>query len=776
MLRNYLKIAWRNLFINRLFSFLNIGGLAVGLACGILLLLWIAHELSYDTFHRNLPNIFLMMKNQTMSGRIFTGEATPAPLATKLRGQLPDIKHIARVGGQGKKLFNPGEESVYENGLYADPDLFNIMTFPALMGDPVEALRDPSSLVITERTAKKWFGNNNPLGKVVHLNNMQDLYVAAVIRDIPSNSSVNFDVALSFLRLEHENDLKWDNNSFITWLELFPGTDVPDFNKKVNAMVTAVEEGVELFAYPLARMHLHSSFENGKASGGKIYMVFMLSGIGIFILLIACINFMNLATARSERRAREVGVRKVIGSKRSMIIGQFLSESLLLTFIGLILAVVLAKLALPAFNHLVEKNLAFDFSNWKLWSMLLMLGLLTGLLAGSYPAFFLSHFQPVRVLKGVLSSGKGNARLRKALVTFQFFISIFLIISTIVIFKQLQYVQDRPLGYDQENLVEVPAIGDMKKKFEIVRQDLLQLPGITNVSAGSDNLLRTHGGLTGVQWPGKDPNEDFSFAVTWVQYDWTKTAGLTIVEGRDFNPEFSNDTQACLLNQTAIKSMNLKDPIGSLVNNHPVIGVIKDFVYNNPSSNPQPLIVVFSNDNLNHFFIRFHNDKNWQQTLAGIKQVFKKHNPSYPFELHFTKEEYEQSFREIISARQLITLFSVLAIFIACLGLLGLSSFVAERRKKEIGVRKILGATVSHISLSLSQDFLKPVLLSFLLSAPLAGWAMQVLLENMDYRIKLTWWMFALAGFLAVLIALLTVGFQSLKAAFANPAKSLRTE
>ena len=302
------------------------------------------------------------------------------------------------------------------------------------------------------------------------------------------------------------------------------------------------------------------------------------------------------------------------------------------------------------------------------------------------------------------------------------------------------------------------------------------MPGITSVSAGSDNLLRTNGGLTGVQWPGKDPNEDFSLAVTWVQYDWAKTAGLTIVEGRDFNSEFSNDTQACLLNQTAVKRMGLKDPIGSLIDNHPVIGVTKDFVYNNPSSDPQPLIVFFSNDNLNHFFIRYHNDEDWQQRLADIKQVFKKHNPSYPFELHFTKENYEQSFREMISARQLITSVSVLAIFIACLGLIGLSSFLAERRKKEIGVRKILGATVSHISLSLSQDFLKPVLLSFLLSAPLAGWAMQVLLENMDYRIKLTWWMFALAGLLAASVALLTVGFQSVKAAFADPAKSLRTE
>lgn len=778
MFQHYFKISWRNLQGNRLYSFLNVTGLAVGLACSILILLWVSHELSYDQFHKNLPNIYLMMKNQTLSGDVFTGETTPAPLAATLRAQVPEAKYVARTTGPGQQILNSGKESIYVAGIYADPELFNMMTFRAIAGDPVEALMDPGSMVITGSAAKRLFGDEDPIGKIVRHNNTHNLQVVAVIEDAPSNSTIQFEAVIPFRILEQEQKPKWDNNSFLTWIELPAGVDLTAFNEKVENILTEHldNEVVGLFAYPFARRHLYSSFRNGVPNGGKIEMLYMLGGLGVFILLLACINFMNLATARTERRAREVGIRKVMGAQRHSIVGQFLSEAMMITFLGLGLSVLLAKLALPAFNQLIGKSLTFDLSNWQLWSCVLLLGWVTGMVAGSYPAFFLSRFQPVRVIRGITSSGKGTARFRKGLVTFQFFVSIFLMISTVVVYKQIEYVESRPLGYEQENLVEIPARGDMGQRFEVVKNDLLKIPGVKSVSAGSDNLLRMGGGLTGFQWPGKDPEQDFPITVTWVHYDWAKTAGLNIVEGRDFSREYGSDSLACLINQTAANRMGLEEPIGTVLgdNNH-LIGVVEDFVYNNPTSKPKPM-VTFLGQNMSHFFIRFQNDESWQERLTQIEEVIKTHNPSYPVDIHFTKEEYQRSFDQARSVGEMTTMFSVLAIFIACLGLVGLSAFVAEQRKKEIGIRKVLGATVSNISFALSGDFLKPVLLSFILAAPLAAWAMKKALFSMDYHIELSWWMFALAGVFAIVIALFTVSFHAIRAAQANPVNSLRSE
>lgn len=779
MIRNYLTIAWRNLFIHRLYSFLNITGLAVGLACGILLLLWLTHKLSYDKFHKNLPGIHLMMKNQMLGGEIRTGDATPAPLSAALREQFPEISYAGCTGGRGEKLFNLGEESTYASGIYAEPDVFNIMTFPAVAGNPVEALHDPGSLVISESTARKWFGEADPLGKTVRLNNTHDLQVAAIIRDVPSNSTIRFDVVLPFRLLEQEQKLKWDNYSFMTWIMLQPNTGQEALNDKVKDLLsTKSDEQVELFAYPFADYHLFSSFKNGKPNNnGNIAMVIVLGSLCFFIVLIACINFMNLATARSERRAREVGVRKVMGARRRIIIGQFLSEAMVMTFLSLGLSVLIVNLVLPAYNQLIQLDLELNFSDWQIWSMLLGLGLITGLVAGSYPAFFLSAFQPVRVLKGVIVTGRKAAWLRKGLVSFQFFISIFFIITTIVVYTQLEHIRNRPLGYDQENLIEITAQGDMSQRFDLVKHDLLQLPGVSSVSAGTDNLVWMGGGLTGFQWPGKAPGQDFNLTATWVNYDWVETAGLSLVEGRDFSPAYRSDASACLLNEAAVERMGLSDPIGTVVGeNNTVIGVVQDFIYNRPTTDPQPMVVFLRQDNLNHFFVRFRNDQQWQQRLAQIEQIVKTHNPDYPFNFHFTKDEYQHNFDEIQSSGQIATLFSGLAIFIACLGLVGLSAFVAEQRRKEIGIRKVLGATVPHISFSLSRDFFQPVVWAFVLAAPVAGWAMQQMLEGIDYRIELSWWMFSLAGVLALIIAMLTVGFQSVKAALANPVDSLRNE
>jgi ABC-type antimicrobial peptide transport system permease subunit len=655
------------------------------------------------------------------------------------------------------------------------------MRFPSVEGNAAIALQDAGSVVITERTAKKLFANENPLGKLITHNNLHALKVGAVIKDIPQNSTKKFDIVMSFKLFEQENKWlrKWDDNRIETWVQMSPSVNLDALNSKLSKHFISKtnDSSVSVFAYPLAQLRLHGSFKNGKPGGGRIYMVTMLSIIGLFVLLIACINFMNLATAKSEQRAREVGVRKVLGASRKLIIFQFFSEALLMTFVALMMAIVLVQLILPFFNSITERSIKVDIWDADVWILLASISLFTGLVAGSYPALFLSRFKPVKVLKGIVVDGKGGASLRRGLVTFQFMISIFFIIGTIVIYMQINHIRNRPLGYDQENLIDIPARGDMSGKFELFKNGLSKTPGIKNVSAGSDNILQFGGGINGMDWTGKKPGIDFSVTATWVQYNWTKTVGLKLADGRDFDPSFGTDTSACLINQKAVSMMELKEPvIGSIVNGHKVIGVLQDFVFNNPSGKIAPMVVFLNTGGMGHFFVRIENDSKWRQTLASIEKTMKEINPNYPVEFSFTKENYQKRFEEFSSFGLLSTLFGGMAIFISCLGLFGLSAFLAERRSKEMSIRKVLGASARTIWFSLSRDFLKPVFIAFLLALPLAVWSMQQLLSNMDYHINLSWWMFAFGGVLVLIIAIITISFQSVKAARVNPVKGLRSE
>ncbi|MBL7782514.1 MAG: ABC transporter permease [Saprospiraceae bacterium] len=785
MLSNYLKIAFRNLLRNPLYTFLNIAGLAVGLAAGTLVMLWVADEFSYNRFIPNLSGIHLILQNQTQGGETYTFQSTPAPLAPALRTEMPEIERAARTSWPGQFLLNRGDKSTYERGVYAEPDFFRIFSLPVLKGDPVAALEDAGSIVITERTAKKFFGNEDPIGQVLRHNNERDLKVGAVVADLPSNSSIRYDVLLPFRLFELQNQewmANWGDNAVPTWVSLQTGTDLGRLNQKLENYIQGKmpEASAHIFAYPLSKWRLYGQFENGKQSGGRIDVVMMLGIIGLFVLLIACINFMNLATARSERRAREVGVRKVVGAPRSLIIRQFLSEALLLTFIALILSLLMTQLTLPVFNRFFDKTLSLSGSNWQVWASLLSLGVGTGIVAGSYPSFYLSKFQPVRVLKGMIGGGKGNGRLRKGLVTFQFVISIFLIIATIAIYKQIDHAQNRPLGYEVENLIEIPARGTMRDHFGVLKNELAQVPGVMSVSAGSHDLIQFGSNTSGIEWPGKTADQDFLVSITEVSYDWAQTTGIKLAEGRDFSPQFGADTMCCLLNRMAVQRMGLKEPvIGSTIQydtTRTIIGVVEDFVYNDPFSAPMPMAIFLGTGSMDHFFVRIRNDEKWRESLAQIEQVVKKQNPTYPFEFTFTKEEYQRNFDEIRSVGQLANVFGGLAIFISCLGLFGLSAFVAERRNKEIGIRKVLGATISSIWFALSKDFLQPVLLAFVLAAPLAGWAMQKLLNRFEYRIDLYWWIFASAGVAALAIALLTVSYQGVRAAMTNPVESLKDE
>ena len=781
MIKNYFKIAWRNLVANKVSSFINIAGLSVGLGTGIVILLLTVEEFSYDKFNKNLNDIYLLMQTQTMNGDINTGSVTPGPLAGSIRNEIPEIQYTARVSQGSQELVRTADKSLYLSGIYAEHDFFKMMTLPAVQGDPITALQKPGSAVITASTAKKLFGSIDAMGKVLVLNNSTALKVAAIIKDVPQNSTNQFDIVLPFRMFEMENNWlgKWDDNRIQTWVKVKPNVNIAPLNEKLKNLFLQKqnEKNIELFAYPLASLRLNGSFKNGKPNGGLIDVVMMISIIGLFVLLIACINFMNLATAQSERRAREVGVRKVLGASRKLIIIQFLSEAVLLSFFALLLGLLLAVVALPVIQQISGRNLILYLFNWHIWLLLIALALFTGLVAGSYPAFWLSHFQPVKVLKKLVTREKGAGLLRKGLVTFQFVVSIFLIIATIVIYKQIAYLESRPIGYNQENLVDISANGNLKNKFDVVKNDLLKIAGIKGVSAGTDNLIRFGGAFNGLVWPGKTADQDFKITTTNVQYDWAKTAGFTITEGRDFSPEYGSDTSACLINQAAAKRMRLKEPIvGTKLGGNVVIGVLQDFIFNHPFSSTEPLIVYLNKGSINHVFVRIANDGNWKDCLLKIEAAVKTIDPNVPFEFQFTNDEYQKNFKEIHSAGQMVNLFEGMAIFISCLGLFGLSAFLAERRSKEVSIRKVLGASVRSLWFSLSKDFLKPVFIALIIAAPLAGWVMQKMLSFMDYHIQLSWWMFLLAGVLAVFIAVVTVSFNGIKAAIANPINSLKME
>jgi ABC-type antimicrobial peptide transport system permease subunit len=781
MISNYIKMARRSLVKNKMATLINIFGLTIGLATGMLGILLIRDELNRDKFHKNLSDIHVLMTNSQRDGQIYTGQSMPGTLAAVLRNQVPEIHHVAYIADINQHLFSYKGKSIYERSLYAEPDLFNIMQFKAAKGNPVAALKEAGSVVISEQTAKKLFGDEEPLGKIIRHNNQHDLKVEAVIYDVPRSSSLAFSVALPFRIFEQQNmKMLSEWNSFVlgAYVSLKPKTDLQALNAKLTKLLQPYFENktTTIFAYPYKSMALYGRFKNGKPSGGRIEIVALLSGICLFVLLIACVNFMNLATARSMQRSREVGVRKTLGASRKQVIGQFLSEAVLTTLLALVLSALLVNLLLPQLNRIMGKELSLGIADWSNWLLVLGMALITGLVAGSYPAFFLSAFQPVKVLKGAVTI-KGGSLLRKGLVTFQFVISIFLIITTIVMIKQQRYLEDRPIGYDQENLIDIPARGDMGAKFPVLKQELLRIPGIKNVSAGTDNLLSYGGATNDIQWPGKTAGQDFMINISNAHYDWVKTTGLTLLEGRDFSAEFSGDSSVCMMNETALRRMGLKSPVvGTKLGASTVIGVVKDFVFNDAFNAPDPLVVYLGKGNMSHFFIRIENNDRWKQTMAQVEQVVKKQYPDYPFEFSFTKDSYQKKFEGIRSTGYTLSVVGSIAIFISCLGLFGLAAFSAERRLKEIGVRKVFGASVARLWIMLSRDLLKPVGLAFILAAPLAGWLMQMLLSKFDYRIDLSWWMFALAGGATLLVALLTVSYQGMKAALSNPVKSLRSE
>ncbi len=780
MLKSYFKMAIRSLMKNKVSSILNISGLAMGLATGIIMLQVIIDQLNYDHFNTHLRDIRLVMNNQKLNTAIYTRNGTPGPLAASLRNEIPEIKFAARTYLGGQAIFRNSNKAIYLESIYADPDFFNIMTFPVLKGNPITGLIEPGSVVLTESSARKLFGKGDPLGKSIVYNNLHNLKVAAIIRDPPQNSSNQFDAVLSFSLLNTESDWlkKWDAREVETWVQLKPNTSETLLNDKLNKLYHQKldQKNIELFAYSFSKLNLYDRFSDGKPVGGFIDLILILSSIALLILLTACINFMNLATARSEFRAREVGIRKVMGASRKLIIIQFLSESLLMSFIALIIGIILAKIFMPGIMQISGHYFTPTFSDVRLWLLLLALGLMTGIVAGSYPAFYLSRFQPIQVLRKIMILGKGGGVLRKVLVTSQFIISIFLIIGTIVMFEQVEYIQKRPIGFNADTLVDISVNSNMGYRTDLVKNELLKVPGVKSVTGSSDNMIFFQNSFNGLEWPGKKPDQDFRIISTGVQYDWVKTIGLQLAEGRDFSSQYGTDSLSCLINETAAKRMNLGKPVGTKLGNNIVIGVVKDFVYNNPSATINPMIIYLANSDINHLFVRLSNDNNLGQSINEIGKTVKRINPNFPFEYKMTGEIYQENIDEARLYVTIAKMSGAMAIFISCLGLFGLSAFLAERRQKEIGIRKVLGASVSNLCFLMSQDFLKPVVIAFILSAPLAGWVMQKVLVQMEYHIKLSPWIFVISGSLVTFIAIFTVSYSSIKAALTNPMKSLGSE
>lgn len=786
MIKNFVKTAIRNLLRNKAFSLINISGLAVGMASAVLIILWIVNEVSYDRFHEKKDRIYEAWNRQEMNGETESWNATPKVLAKALQADFPEVEQTVRSNYIGSVLLSAGDKYLKATGDFTDSNFFQVFSLPLVSGNVQTALNEMHNIVVTESLAKKLFGKEEAIGKVVRLNNEDHFTVSGVAKDLPNNTRFDFEFLLpwSYLKTIGGDDELWGNNSIRTYVLLKPSASLSSLEPKLKTLRSRYDKADSeggFFLYPASRWRLFSNFQNGVEEGGRITVVRLFGMVAAFILLIACINFMNLSTARSEKRAKEVGIRKVVGAQKKTLVGQFIGESVLLSMVAGCIALAIVQLSLPAFNSLTDKNLWIDYSSPVFWICAVGFILFTGLLAGSYPAFFLSAMQPVRVLKGGSAPSKAGVSPRKVLVVLQFSFAIILIIATIVVRQQIAYAQNRATGYNKNNLVYHELSTDLKKNYQLVKNELLSSGAAVSVSKTSAKLTEQWSNSWGFEWSGKDPNDKTPFERIIADDAIVATAGLQLLQGRDFDlAKYPTDSTAMLLNETAVQKMNFKEPIGQIVKDigidwH-VIGVVKDFIQQSPFQPVEPLVIEGAAFGTNGMHIRLHPANSTGNNLRTAEAIFKKYNPSFPFEYQFIDEEYAEKFHDEKRTAALATLFALLTIFISCLGLFGLVSFMAENRTKEIGIRKVLGASVTSITTLLSKDFVKLVLIALAIATPVAWWAMSKWLENYQYRIQISGWVFAFAGIMSVFIAIATVSIQAARAALANPVKSLKNE
>ena len=761
----------------------------MGMACSLLILLWIRDEKSVDNSSPNAGRLYDVYERQYYDGKIESGYYTPGLLPAEMKKMLPEVELASGFTWRNENTFQVGDKIVKEFGSSADSGFFRMFAYPLLQGSPATALASPLSIAVSRKMAVDFFGSPAAaIGKTIRYENKKDFTITAVFENLPENASDQFDYLTNWAAFLEDNNWakQWGNNGPRTFLLLRPDADPVRVNRKIAHFLDDYnkEQGkgfrIELGMQRLGDVYLHSNFKDGKITGGRIEYVRLFSIVAIFILLIACINFMNLTTARSVKRSKEIGIRKVVGAVRPALVRQFLSEAVLLSFFSVILALAMVILLLPAFNHMTGKHISFPYGSSSFWLSLAALTLMTGMISGSYPALFLSSFRPIRVLKGTMKFSASAAWFRKGLVVFQFILSIVLIIGTIVVSGQVNYAQSINLGYDRENLIYIPLEGDLTGKYALFKESALRLPGISGVSRISQTPTAIENGTYGVNWDGKDPESKPMFTNASVGYDLIKTLNLKLIAGRDFSKDFGTDSVGYILNEEALKKTGYKDPIGRSLTfwgkKGTIIGILKDFHFNSVHEPIKPLIMHYGEkDDWGNALVRTQAGKT-QQAVSGLEQLCHQLNPKFPFTYRFADEEYRKLYKSEAIVHNLSNCFAGLGIFISCLGLLGLAMFTAEQRTKEFGIRKVLGAGTGTLFALLSRDFLVLVLIAFLLASPLAWWAMHGWLQNFAYHIKVEWWVFLLAGTLALLIALLTVSFQAIKVAVANPVRSLRTE
>jgi predicted permease len=787
MIRNYFKTAWRNLLNNKTFSLINISGLALGMTCSLLIMLWLKDEIRMDRFHQNDKRLYRVMENQAYSGDISTFESTPGILAENIVKDIPEIEMASQFLWESEPLFTVGNTFDKEKGRYAQKDFLRMFSYKLSKGDAASALARPDAVVLSMKLAEKYFKGENPIGKIIRIDNKNNVIVTGVLEEIPKASSLKFDFLMSYDLWWKENDWakEWDNNGPRCYVMLAANTSVDKVNAKIKNYIKTKksDSNVELFLQNYGESYLYSNWEAGKQNGGRIEYVRIFSIVAIIIMLIACINFMNLATARSLRRAREIGVRKVVGAGKRQLIGQFIGESLFVSFLAMCLSILIVLLLLPTFNELTEKHLAINFTDTSFLLLILILTLITGIVSGSYPALFMSSLKPIVVLKGILKFKPGATYFRKGLVVFQFALSIILILGMIVIYRQINYIHNKNLGFAKADLLYMPLEGELQKNFMPFKQELLKQPGILSVSSAQSTPLETGSSTSGVRWPGKDTTKLILFSTNPITYDYIKTMGIELVGGRDFSPDYSLDTNNYLINEASARKIGYKEPVGKELtmwgDKGTIIGVMKDYHHNSLHVPIEPVILRLFKKSWNSYWgnviIRTEAGKT-KKAIASMEKTFKQFNPGFPFKYYFTDDEIARNYKAEQTVSKLSQYFAFLAIFISCLGLFGLVTFTAEQRIKEIGIRKVLGASVPGIIRMLSKDFLKLVFIATLIAFPVAWWAMNKWLGDFAYRVDIGWWVFVVAGVVALLIALLTVSFQAIKAAIANPVKSLRTE
>jgi putative ABC transport system permease protein len=793
MIRNYFKIAWRNLINNKVLSLINIGGLAVGMAVLTLISLWILDEVSFDRYHNNYHRIAQVMQNVTINGEVKTSFHEPYPLAAELRKNYGgDFKSVAMSTLPRDYILALNDKKLNKQGTFMEaggPDLF---TLNMLKGRR-DAIKDPSSILISASTAKAFFGNKDPMSGVLKLNNQGNLKVAGVYADLPENTTL---AGLAFIGCwdRYATDYRlsgmkepWGPGIVNLYVQLADNANLEQVSLKIrdeklrHLKPLSAKTKPALFLQPMSKWHLHSEFKDGKNIGGEIQYVWLFGIVGVFVLLLACINFMNLSTARSEKRAREVGIRKAIGSSRSQLIQQFYGESLLCVLLALLAALLLARLSLPAFNQLAGKQIVVPWNNLAFWLAGIGLSLVTAIITGSYPALYLSSFKPVKVLKGAFRVGRLASAPRKVLVVLQFTVSIVLIIGTIVVIRQILFAKDRPVGYSQDRLITIPVRTiELHQHFDAIKQALASNGTITEMAEADAPPNNVAGTTSGVGWPGENPNLDINFGQEDISYDYGKTIGWEFSRGRDFSRSFLSDSAAVIINQAAANFMSMKKPTENYITffgqQFKIIGVTKDIINRSPYEQVQPMVYFLAKWAGGCLLLKINPKMSAGKAISNIASVLKTENPQQPFEYHFVDQEYEKEFGNEERIGKLATVFAGLAIFISCLGLFGMASFMAEQRVKEIGVRKVLGASVFALWQLLSKDFAILVFISIIIASPVAYYFMHNWLRNYQYHTDVAWWIFIVTATGAILITLITVSFQSIKAALANPIKSLKTE